>query len=71
MQVVSNGFLFVKPYIFGIGADKPLVENSPRKQFEMFFLQGTKQASPNLARIGDIVERDTTHLAFATKPFAK
>ena len=70
-QVVRYGLVFVQPQIIGIGTDKTLIEDPAGKQFKVLFFQGTEQASSDLGALSNVVERHTTHLALAPKPFAK
>ena len=70
-QVVRYSFFFVEPQVLGVRPDKPLVEDTARKQFEMFFFQGAQQASSDLSGFGNVVEGHAAHFALPTKPFAK
>ena len=71
LQVVGNRLLLIDADVLGVGANISLVEDTAGKEIELFLFQGAEQASSNLCRGSDFVERDGTHLALATQAFAE
>jgi hypothetical protein len=71
LKIIGNCLVFVHPQVFGVGAHKSLIEDAARQQIELLFFQGPQQAGTNLGGLGNFVEGNAAHLAFAAEPVAK
>src|SRR5690242_16065491 len=69
--IIRDCLLFIDPDETGVGANKALVEDTPRQRREVFALQSLKVAPGYFGGFGYLVERDAPHLALAFQLVAK
>ncbi len=68
---ISNRLVFVESQMAGVGADKPLVEDTAGKLVEVLLFEGGEEAGANLGCERDIVQRNLALFPLPLQPCPK
>jgi len=70
-EVACDRFIVVQAEMFGVGANKALVENATGELVEMFLFDGPQHAGTDFGDVGDVLERDAFLLALIAECVAE